>query len=69
MGYYREQVKDLEQTIAATECDTVVVATPIDLRHLVDIQKLTTRVRYALRDIPGGSLEEEIVRFLSRYRR
>jgi predicted GTPase len=69
MGYYREQVKDLEQTIAATECDTVVIATPIDLRHLVTIQKPTTRVRYALRDLPGGSLEEEIVRFLSRYRR
>jgi hypothetical protein len=47
----------------------VVIATPIDLRHLVTIQKPTTRVRYALRDLPGGSLEEEIVRFLSRYRR
>jgi predicted GTPase len=30
MGYYPEQVKELEDTIAASDCDTVVIATPID---------------------------------------
>jgi predicted GTPase len=66
MGYWPEQVRDLEETIAATDCETVVVATPVDLRHLIRIRQPSTRVRYELRDLPGGTLEEEIGRFVSR---
>jgi predicted GTPase len=68
MGYYREQVKDLEETITAADCDTVVVATPIDLRHLVAIRQPTTRVRYELVDMEGGTLEEEVAKFVARHR-
>jgi predicted GTPase len=68
MGYYREQVKDLEETIAAVDCDTVVIATPIDLRHLVKIRQETTRVRYELVDMEGGTLEEEVAQFVKRQR-
>jgi predicted GTPase len=68
MGYYPEQVKDLEDTIAAADCDAVVIATPIDLRHLIAIQKPTTRVRYELQDMEGGTLEEEIARFAACFR-
>jgi predicted GTPase len=67
MGYYPEQVKDLEETIAAADCDTVVIGTPIDLRHLVAIQKPSSRVRYELVDMEGGTLEEEITRFVARH--
>jgi predicted GTPase len=66
MGYYPEQMRDLEETIAAAECDAVVVATPIDLRHLVRIPRPSTRVRYELVDLPGGTLDEEIGGFVSR---
>jgi predicted GTPase len=66
MGYYPEQMRDLEQTIAAAECDTVVVATPMDLRRLISIRRPSTRVRYELVDLPGGTLDEEIESFASR---
>jgi predicted GTPase len=68
MGYYPEQVKDLEETIAAADCDVVVIATPIDLRHLINIRQPTSRVRYDLVDMEGGTLEEEVARFVARCR-
>jgi predicted GTPase len=64
MGYYPEQVRELEETIRAADCDTVVVATPIDLRHLIPIRQATTRVRYDLEDLPGPTLRDEIEAFL-----
>jgi predicted GTPase len=51
MGYSEEQLKDMETTINRTDCDTVVVATPIDLRRLIDIKKPNTRVYYELQEI------------------
>lgn len=68
MGYYREQIRDLEETIAAVDCDTVVIGTPIDLRHLVAIRQPCSRVRYELVDMEGGTLEEEVAAFLARHR-
>jgi predicted GTPase len=67
MGYYPEQIKDLQETIAAADCDTVVIGTPIDLRHLVAIQKDTSRVRYELVDMEGPTLEEEVASFVARH--
>jgi len=64
MGYYPEQIAELEQTIRAADCDTVVVATPIDLRHLIDIPQETTRVHYDLEDLPGPTLRDEIQGFI-----
>ena len=69
MGYYPEQISELEQTIAATDCDTVVIATPIDLRHLIEIPQAITRVRYDLEDMPGPSLGNEIRAFVENLRR
>jgi predicted GTPase len=51
MGYGDEQVKDLERTINRVKADSVVVATPIDLRRLINIRKPSTRVRYELQEI------------------
>jgi predicted GTPase len=68
MGYYPEQIEDLEKTIDAADCDTVVIGTPIDLRHIVAIQKPSSRVRYELADMEGGTLEEEISSFVGRHR-
>ena len=36
MGYGAEQLRELEDTINATECDVVVTGTPIDLGRLID---------------------------------
>jgi predicted GTPase len=58
MGYDEEQMRDLEETINATECDLVLVATPIDLRRLVDVRHPTDRARYELQVIGRPTLEE-----------
>ncbi len=58
MGYGDEQVRDLGETIARTPCDTVIVATPIDLRRVVAIEKPAVRVRYELEEIGKPDLAE-----------
>jgi len=48
MGYGEEQMRDLEKTINNTECDGVVIGTPIDLARFIKIEKPHTRVKYEL---------------------
>ena len=38
MGYGDQQIKDLEDTVNAVDCDLVLVATPIDLTRLIEIE-------------------------------
>jgi predicted GTPase len=64
MGYSDQQVQDLEDTINAVECDAVIVATPIDLARLVDINKPFIRVRYELDDFSSPNIREIIARKL-----
>ena len=54
MGYSDQQLKDMEDMVNAVPADVVVVASPIDLRHLIDIQKPAVRVRYDLVEEPGS---------------
>ena len=51
MGYGDEQMKDLETTINAVECEAVVIGTPIDLRRIINIEKPSVRVTYKLQEI------------------
>jgi predicted GTPase len=51
MGYGDAQMKDLEDTIRACDCDTVIVATPIDLGRVIKIDKPSVRVTYDLQEI------------------
>lgn len=51
MGYGGKQIKDLEATIAAIDCDSVIIGTPIDLRRVIKIKQPTTRVTYDLQEI------------------
>ena len=48
MGYGKKQMEELETTINAVPCDTVIIGTPIDLGKLLKINKPSTRVRYEL---------------------
>ena len=57
MGYSDEQLKDLETTINNTDCDSVVIGTPIDLKRIVNIKKPATRVYYDLQEIGEPTLE------------
>jgi len=58
MGYGEEQIADLQETINNTPADMVLVATPIDLARIVDIQKPNQRVRYELQEIGQPTLAE-----------
>jgi len=63
MGYGEKQTRDLEATINATDCDAVIIATPIDLRRLVKLNKPVTRVTYELQEIGQPTLMDFLKRF------
>ena len=56
MGYGAEQMHELGETINNTPCDLVLVATPIDLRRVVEINRPSQRVRYELQEIGQPTL-------------
>jgi predicted GTPase len=58
MGYGDEQVKDLEATISRTPADLVLIATPIDLRRVLRLDKPALRVGYELQEIGKPDLED-----------
>jgi predicted GTPase len=67
MGYGEQQLKDLETTINKTDCDTVIIATPIDLNRIIHIKKPNTRVYYDLQEIGSPNLEEVIDDFVKKH--
>ncbi len=60
MGYGERQVAELSATIRAVPCDTVLIATPIDLGHVLTIDKPSTRVRYELEEHDPTLLERAV---------
>jgi predicted GTPase len=66
MGYGDEQLKDLETTINNTECDAVVIGTPIDLNRLIKINKPNTRVYYDLKEIGSPDFDEIVKDFVEK---
>jgi predicted GTPase len=59
-GYSPKQVKELEETVAKVPCDLVLVATPIDLRRVMKIERPSMRVRYELQEIGIPTLADAI---------
>jgi predicted GTPase len=53
MGYGEAQIRDLEATVNAVDCDLVLVATPIDLTRLIDIAHPFMRIGYSLEPEDG----------------
>ncbi len=68
MGYGEEQLKDLEATIEETECDAVVIGTPIDLNRIIKINKPNTRVYYNLQEIGRPNLTEVMEDFIKNHK-
>jgi predicted GTPase len=66
MGYGTGQVRDLEATINACDCDMIVSATPIDLTRLVAVEKPVIRVCYDYRDNSRPTLGELVGQMLFR---
>ncbi|NOR45410.1 MAG: GTPase [Candidatus Delongbacteria bacterium] len=67
MGYGDEQIKDLETTINNTECDTVIIGTPMDLNRIVKINKPTVRIGYDLDEIGTPNLTGVIDDFVAKF--
>ena len=64
MGYGKKQIKDLEATINKTDCDLVIIGTPIDLRKLINIDKPALRVTYELQEIGKPDLMDVLKKFI-----
>jgi len=64
MGYGNEQIRDLEQTINKSDCDLVVIGTPIDLARVINIQKPSVRVTYELEEVGTPNLETILKPFI-----
>lgn len=65
MGYGAEQMRELEETINRTPCDVVLVATPVDLRRVLQIRHPTCRVAYELEEVGPPTLGDVLRDFLT----
>ena len=65
MGYGEQQLHDLEKTINSTDCDTVIIGTPIDLQRIIDIKKPCARVFYDLAEIGKPDLDGVLSEFVT----
>lgn len=66
MGYGQQQLSDLEATINKTDCDAVIIGTPIDLNRLIKINKPNTRVYYDLQEIGKPDLNDLLNDFVKK---
>jgi predicted GTPase len=67
MGYGEEQIRDLEKTIDQTPCDTVIIATPIDLNRIIKINKPNVIVGYDLQEIGKPDLTQVLDEFIRKF--
>lgn len=64
LGYYEDQLADLEASIRATPCDLVLNGSPIDLSRVIDVDKPMMRVGYDLEEIGEPTLDQVLGDFL-----
>ena len=63
MGYSDTQRHELQETIHRTPCDLVLVATPIDLAHVITLDKPSVRVSYEVEELNSPGLADILVKF------
>lgn len=68
MGYGEQQLKDLEETINKSDCDAVIIGTPIDLTRIISINKPCTRVHYDLDEISEPNLSDILKDFIQEHK-
>ncbi|MDR1992241.1 MAG: cyclic 2,3-diphosphoglycerate synthase [Nitrososphaerota archaeon] len=69
MGYGEQQMQDLSATIEQTPCDSVIIATPIDLGRVIQINKPNTRVQYNLQEIGRPTMEDVLESFIQKVKK
>ncbi|MFQ5816695.1 MAG: cyclic 2,3-diphosphoglycerate synthase [Terriglobia bacterium] len=68
MGYGREQMRELSETIQRTPCDLVLVATPVDLARLLHLTVPSLRVTYDVEERTRPGLQDGLRRFTDQHR-
>lgn len=66
MGYFPQQIEDLETSINRVPCDSVIIATPMDLRKVVKVDRPAAVVTYEVEDREEPFLSDEIDGFVER---
>jgi predicted GTPase len=67
MGYSVIQRHELEETIRRTPCDLVLVATPIDLARVINLDKPNLRVTYEVEELTKPGLAEMLAKFVKEH--
>jgi predicted GTPase len=67
MGYGDEQLAELGATARATDCDVVVIGTPMDLARLVDLGHPSVRVHYELNEIGTPTVADVLAPHIARW--
>ncbi|MDE1868587.1 MAG: GTPase [Candidatus Micrarchaeota archaeon] len=68
MGYSPKQIKDLENSINAADCDIVISATPTNLRRIINVDKPIVQVGYELKP-RTGALDAALQDFIKRVKK
>lgn len=63
VGYFDEQLRDLQATVAATPADVVLVATPFDLAKVIRMAQPVVRVFYELEERGAPTLSDVMDEF------
>jgi predicted GTPase len=69
MGYSDAQLRDLEMTINAVDCDAVIAGTPIDLGRLIGSRHPIRKVTYALEELGNPQLVDVLAPIVAQARR
>ena len=67
MGYSARQRQELQETIRRVPCDLVLVATPIDLARVIEIDKPSLRVSYEVEERTKPGMSEIIRAFVAEH--
>ncbi len=64
MGYSEKQIMDLQATIEACDCDTVLFATPARISRFMNISRPSARASYQYGDAGNPTLEKHLLKLL-----
>jgi predicted GTPase len=64
MGYSAQQLADLETSLNRVEADTIVAGTPVDLTHVLNLNKPVVRARYDFAEASPPALADLVKTFL-----
>ncbi len=64
LGYGSQQIKELEKSLNRTPAEAIIMATPVDLRKFMKLNKPVARVSYELKEKSGPRLARIIDKFI-----